>query len=151
VPGLAVSEDHVDFGAVDVRGAPAMHALVVTNFGTTTLTVGQPALTGPGAAAYDVAGIDENGLLLDPGLSATVVVLCQPTAEGDIPAAAVQLTSDAPDQPSIVVLLEGRGIDRHIAVAPSSITFPATRVGVAVSQSLMVTNRGEATLSFGSP
>jgi len=150
-PGLAVSEDRIDFGAVDLRAAPAMHALVVTNYGTTTLTVGQPALTGPGAASYDIAGIDPTGLVLDPGSSATAVVVCQPTAEGAIAAAAVQLTSDAPDQPSIVVLLAGRGVDRHLEVAPDALVFAPTPIGVAAQKTVVVTNGGDAPLVFGSP
>src|SRR5262249_33263742 len=123
----------------------------LTNFGTTSLTVAQPALTGPGAASYDIAGIEASGLVLDPGNSATAVVLCQPVAEGTIPAAAVQLTSDAPDQPSIVVLLSGRGIDRLLAVAPASLSFAATPVGATATKTLVVTNGGEAPLIFGNP
>src|SRR5262249_12600803 len=114
-------------------------------------TVGQPALTGPGAASYDVAGIDPSGLILDPGSSATAVVLCRPVVEGAIPTAAVQLTSDAPDQPSIVVLLAGRGVDRHLGGAPAALGCAGTPVGVAATKTLVVSNGGEAPLGFGSP
>jgi len=151
-PGLAVSESRIDFGPVDIRSAGAMHELDLTNYGTTTLTVGQPVVTGPGAGAYDIVGIGTSGLVLEPGRSASVVILFQPTVESKEQAtAAVQLTSDAPDQPSIIVPLTGRGADRHLVVAPAQVTFEAAGIGAPVTKGLVLTNGGEAPLIFGTP
>jgi hypothetical protein len=149
-PGLAVSEESLDFGAVDIRGPGAARGLTLTNYGTTTLTVGQPLVTGPGAAPYTVIGVGPAGLSLDPGRSAALTVTYQPTSESSTSSsAAVHLTSDAPDQPSIVVPLSGHGVDRHLAVAPAALTFAATGVGESTRASLVVSNLGGAPLVFG--
>src|SRR5262249_49059212 len=127
--GLAVAQQRIDFGGVDIRGPAAERSLTLSNFGTTTLTVRQPTVTGPGASAYTIFGIGADGLMLDPGLSASIAVAYAPTVESSAePDAAISITSDAPDAPSIVVPLSGHGTDRHLSLSSTTLSFPRTAV-----------------------
>src|SRR5690606_24609140 len=72
----------VDFGAVTVGEAAAAREVTVENAGEQPLAIGEAALAGPGAEAFELSADGCSDTRLAPGRSCTVVVRFRPAASG---------------------------------------------------------------------
>ncbi|MEM6766438.1 MAG: Ig-like domain-containing protein, partial [Bacteroidota bacterium] len=106
---IAVSPETVFINEVQDGAASGPQTVTITNIGSQELVISNIALGGVDAAVYslDQTGID---LTLDPGQQTTFNVTFDPTEEGP-QFANVTITSNASNDPSLEVLLNGLGTD----------------------------------------
>ena len=138
----------LDFGKVDVDGAPASLPITLTNTGDGVLTVGAYSFTNPqGTFTFSP---QTSPSTIAPHDSATVMVTYTPvleetdTATVVVPLSGIFGTLDG----SQTVQITGQGIDRHFALAQTALAFPPTYRYPEAPPVLAahVTNTGEATL-----
>jgi hypothetical protein len=145
-PGL------VDFGAVNVGEAAAAREVTVENAGEGPLRIGEAALSGPDAGAFEISADGCSETNLSAGRSCTLVVRFRPLAAG-VARASLEVLSEASNGPAAVALLgEGaafepaldrRRIDFPPVTAPSRSEAPAPS---ARPETVTLGNRGRAPL-----
>jgi hypothetical protein len=113
------------------------------NTGSATLTITSIAASG------DFSQTNTCGSSVAVGVSCTITVTFKPTAAGTR-TGAVTITDNA-SPATQTVSLTGTGTAPVVSLSPTSLTFPAQRLGTSSSaQSVTLTNTGNATLSITS-
>jgi hypothetical protein len=153
-PEIAVVPTLPYFGDRQLGAGPSPPlSVVITNEGTTPLSfVGaEIAVTGAASSDYAADATPPNPSL-DPGASRTVQVVFTPTTFGNRNAA-LSITSDDADEPTVAVTLLGTGLAPEIAVAPDTLAFGEWPVNAGPSLALIVAvaNVGNVDLEFTPP
>lgn len=142
----------IDFGAVNVGEAAAAREVTVENAGEGPLRIGEAALSGPDAGAFEMSADGCSGTSLATGRTCTLVVRFRPLAAGGA-RASLEVPSEASNGPAAVALLgEGAAseptLDRRridfppvAAPSPSGASPPAAR-----PETVTLGNRGRAPL-----
>jgi len=129
----------VDFGSITV-GTSSTQSLTVTNMGVSSTTISGATVAG-GGFSFKGPVLPLN---LQPGTSATFSVSFLPPTLGS----AQGSLSLSGKQSSVTVALGGTGVQPSIAIAPGSISFGNVPVGVTSSQTITLSNPGNATLDI---
>lgn len=148
VPNVAVSPPAHDYGPVTV-GVTASQGFTVENVGNADLTVTSTVITGD-ADFQIVAG--GGGFVLGPGGTELITIEFTPSVAGPR-SADLEIASDDPDTPLLVVPLTGEGLPAgapDIAVTPPSHDYGQVAVGAAAGQVFTVENLGNADLEVTS-
>ncbi|MBI3668537.1 MAG: choice-of-anchor D domain-containing protein [Acidobacteria bacterium] len=142
-PGISVNPSSLPFGDVIV-GGNASQNVTVSNTGNSSLTITQANVNG---AAFSTTGLSVP-LTLNPSQNASFSVRFRPTAAGNA-TGSVSLVSNAPNSPTAIAL-SGNGIATApaLSVNPTSVAFGSVNVGGSASQSVALTNTGNASLSI---
>jgi subtilisin family serine protease len=112
-PDIAVTPDSLDLGSLFI-GLVARDSVRVRNAGNDLLTVSGVA------AAPGVFTAPSAGFTLDPGATRDLEVQFAPTSPGEV-TGTLTVTSEDPDEPSVVVMLRGEGlIPPDVSVSPDS-------------------------------
>jgi hypothetical protein len=106
-PDVSVTPTSLGFGQVVVGGS-ADREVIVSNVGSSSLSVTSTSLSGPNAGRFSVVS-GGGAFSLAPGASRTLVVRYSPTAEGSH-AASLSVASNDPDEASVVVALSGSAV-----------------------------------------
>ncbi len=146
-PDIAALPDSNDFGDV-VLNTTATQTFEIRNTGNLDLHVSATALSGANA---DVFAITTGGgaFTLAPADTRNIAIRFAPTTLG-AKAAALELTSDDPDEATFLIPLLGNGIAvpvPEITVLPASLDYGSVVVGVSSSGSFEIRNDGQASLS----
>ncbi len=134
------------FGVQDVDAGPTVSQMVtITNAGDFDLHISAIITPSGDIDAFNLTDSGES--ILTPGSTRTIEVAFDPASAG-AKSVILIIESDDSDEPTVNVVLSGEGIDREIAVAPSSLIFGEQDVdaGVTVSQTVIITNTGNADL-----
>ena len=132
----------IDFGGVVVSSS-GTQAITLTNTGGSVVVVSQATVSG--------AGFSTSGLSLpvaiSPGQSSSFNVQFAPASPG-ASAGSLSVVSDATNSPA-AVLLSGNGLAPvlQLSVNPTNIDFGDVAVGGASTQSVLMTNAGNANLT----
>jgi hypothetical protein len=138
---LSPSSTSVAFGSVAL-GSTATQNLIVTNTGTTSVNISTIAVSG---AAFTVMG-GAASTSLGVGQSQTVEMQFAPTAAGAA-SGTLKFTSDASNSP-LAISLSGTGKQQPaLTISPSTLNFSNVSVGQSSSQSVTLTNSGNAELT----
>ena len=129
----------VDFGSITV-GTSSTQSLTVTNMGVSSTTISGATVAG-GGFSFKGPVLPLN---LQPGTSATFSVSFLPPTLGS----AQGSLSLSGKQSSVTVALGGTGVQPSISIAPGSISFGNVPVGVTSSQTITLSNPGNATLDI---
>ena len=114
----------------------------VTNSATTAVTFSGITATGD----FGVGGnCPAAGAALAAGASCTLQVTFAPVA-GGTRTGTLALTSSASSLP-LTLALSGTGLVSHLAVTPGALSFGSTSAGVALSQTLTVSNTGTTNIT----
>lgn len=141
---LSVSQSSLAFGNVTV-GSNSLQSVVLTNSGTANVTISQITITGTG---FSGSGIT-TPLTLTPGQTATYMAQFAPTAAGSA-SGQITFTSNAANSPT-AVSLGGTGVAAtvlQLTANPTTITFGSVNVGSAATQSIAITNTGNANVTI---
>ncbi len=142
----------VDFGNVDLQAGAQTRDIVITNTGDATLNLGAFSRTADARFTLTLPG----ATALAPAGALTVTVTYTPTTEAapnqaDSFTLTHSVAGDIANVPgSQTLTVRGRGVDRHLELAPVP-AFPATfrNPGAAAPvRTITVTNDGEATLAI---
>jgi Abnormal spindle-like microcephaly-assoc'd, ASPM-SPD-2-Hydin/Right handed beta helix region len=129
----------VDFGSIAV-GTSGTQSLTVTNMEASTISITGASVTGAGFS-YKGPILPVN---LQPGQSASMSVSFLPSALGSAQGS-LSLSSK---QGAVQVSLAGTGVQPAISIAPGSISFGNVPLGVTSSQTITLSNPGNATLDI---
>src|SRR5207302_1386949 len=142
-PQLSIRPPSVNFGNV-VVGTTNTQPITLTNSGTADLTIPKATVTGAG---FSISGLT-SPLTLTAGPSSTFSVQFAPTATGSA-SGSVSLVSNAPNSPTIIPLT-GSGAQSasgQLIPNPSNINFGNVTAATTSTQSVVLTNTGNTTVS----
>jgi Abnormal spindle-like microcephaly-assoc'd, ASPM-SPD-2-Hydin len=138
---LAAKPPSVSFGSVAV-GSNGSQSMALTNSGTASITISSAAVSGTG---FSIAGLSAP-ITLSAGQSVGFSASFAPSSAGNA-SGSVSLASNAPGSP-MAIALSGTGTQAQIAVAPSSAAFGNVVIGNSNSQTIAVSNGGNASLTI---
>lgn len=141
---LSVNPTSINFGDVNV-GSADTRSVTVTNTGNANVTITAAPVTGTG---FSVTGLTLP-LTLTPGQASSFTARFAPTATGAA-AGSIQLTSNASTAPNTITL-NGNGTTVAAGVLtpnPSTVNFGSVIVSNSSSQSVTLTNTGNADLTI---
>jgi hypothetical protein len=142
-PQISIVPASVSFGTVTV-GQTNSQTVTLTNPGTANLNITQSA--GPGTG-FGLTGL-ALPLTLAPGNSTTFTVSFTPTS-GTSVSSSLTLISNAPSSPTTIPL-SGAGSAQVLQLTPSatSLSFGSQALNVSATQSVTLTNTGNAAVSI---
>ncbi len=141
-PAVIVSPNPIAFGDVSV-GSRGKQNFTITNVGSADLNVSDLTASAP-FSVNPVLGSCIPGVLIAPGDSCVGEMDFDPTAAG--PATGTfTVTDDAPDSPQVVPL-SGTGVAPAVSISPPTVNFGDVRVATTATQTVTVTNTGNADL-----
>jgi len=141
----------LDFGAVDIDGAPPTQTLTIQNTGEGPLDISSFAMMNANPAFTFT--LPSTPTQIAPNATPNIPVTYKPTIERmpndyDVTALAANLTGVLNGPTQAMLMVQGRGIDRHIVVDDTK-DFPPTFLNpgsAAPTQTVTVSNSGEAML-----
>ena len=148
-PNIAFNPNSLTFANQQVGTTSPAQGIVVTNTGSTALTISSVSTTGP----FSIATSDCTPAPKAAGAQCTVTVTFTPTATGAATGTVV-FNDNAPGGGTQTVNLSGTGIPANspgFSANPSAVTFPNTQVSTtSANKTVTVTNTGGATLHVSS-
>ena len=142
-PALTVTPSTASFGNVTV-GSPASQTIQLTNSGTGTLTISQVSAAGTGFSASAVS----LPITLSAGQSTNFNAQFGPSSAGT-DTGSISIVSNAPNSPAVVAL-SGTAIaaTQVLGFSSTSLGFGSVNTGSSASQSVTVTNKGNASVTI---
>ena len=140
-PALSLSATSLSFGNV-VVGSSGSQALAITNTGTATLTISQPAVTG---TTFSVSGATFP-LNISPGANSSLTVNFGPTTAGSA-SGTLTIASNAPNSPAVVTL-GGSGVQAALSATPATVSFGNVVVGNTGTQTVTLANSGTTSVTI---
>ena len=147
-PALSVSPMSFAYGSA-IDGQSKSQKFTLSNTGTATLTISQLAASG--------AGFSVNGLTtpvnVAPGASTAFNAVFAPTTAGNL-TGSVTITSNDPGSPATIALSgtgvanSGTGTQAKLSLTPSSANLGSVTVGSSNSQTMQISNPGNAVLTI---
>ncbi len=148
---VALTPNSLAFGSVTLGATSASQTTTLRNGGSTSITVSSISVTGTNPGDF-LIGSKTCGNSLAAGASCTVTVAFKPTVAGTR-SAALTVSDNASNSPQQAAL-SGTGASSsggNVTVAPSSLSFGNTAVGVTSSaQTVTMTNGTKATVTIHS-
>ncbi len=142
-PTVSLSPASLQFSSQQVGSSSASQEVQVRNMSSLALTVTSISASG------NFSQTNNCGTSVQPAGSCALSVTFTPTSPGSL--SGTILISDSGLQSPQTVSLTGTGVGAVAALAPSSLTFPNTWVGVSSApQTITLANQGNATLSIAS-
>jgi hypothetical protein len=140
---ISVTPASVSFGNVSV-GVSNTQSLTIKNTGTANLSVSQAVLSGSG---YTLSGLTVP-LTVAAGGSSTFTIGFTPASVSSF-TGSLTLVSNTTNSP-LIVALSGAGIApvMQLTVAPASLSFGSITTGTSTTQSVTVTNSGNASVTL---
>jgi len=145
-PRIDVAPPSIDFGSVKVSTS-FTETITVKNTGSEDLIIETLSIIGN---EFSIKNDTCSDATIPPDNSCTVDIVFSPTSEGD-KSATLEIPSNDPDTPIVNVPLSGKGIppQPNISVALESLNFDTVGVGKTSTQTVTITNTGEAALVIG--
>src|SRR5271156_3886305 len=138
---LTANPTSINFASLLV-GASGSVSVTLTNSGTASVAISQASASGTG---FSITGLAAQTLVA--GQSTSFTAKFSPTASGSA-TGSISIVSNAPSSP-LVIGLSGSGTasQPQLTINPASITFGSVAVGSTASQTVTLTNPGNAALT----
>jgi len=144
---VSFSATSLSFGNVPVSGSSGSQSVTMTNTGTVTLNVISIVLGGANASSYDFA--NSCGSSLAVGANCSIHGHFAPTVDGPL-TATITITDNASPSPQ-TISVSGTGGLPTASLSATSLSFGNVPVGgTSASQSVTLTNNGQAALDITS-
>jgi hypothetical protein len=142
-PQIAVAPSSASFGSA-VVGSNNTQTFKISNPGTATLNLSQALLTGTG---FSLSGLTAP-LSVPAGGAASFTVNFKPGSAANF-SGSLTLLNNSPNS-SVVLAFSGTGIASapQISVSPASVNFGTMSAGTSTTQTVTLTNAGNASLSL---
>jgi hypothetical protein len=140
---LTANPLNVNFGNVIV-GANGSSPITLTNSGSASITISQANVSGAG---FSISGL-ATPATLTAGQTTSFTAKFAPASAGN-PTGSISIVSNSPNSP-LAISLMGTGVasQPQLTVNPASINFGNAAVGSSASQTVSLTNPGNATLTI---
>lgn len=139
---LAVAPASLNYGAVLV-GTSASLSVQLTNTGSSAVTL--TGITATGDYSTAIGTCPPPGNPLAPGAGCALQVTFAPMQSG-ARAGTLSIASSATTAP-LIVSLTGTGMQSHLQITPSSLSFGSIAVGASTTESLTLANTGTAPIT----
>jgi hypothetical protein len=139
-PDIEVDPLAIDFGLVFI-GANPTSPVTVSNLGTDLLTVSSVTVDHPDYS------VDVTAFPLDPGEDQEIQVTFAPSSPGVIDAL-LTITSDDPDEPTVVISLTGEGVEPPVITISPDVLVEDLSTGETSTQTLTIANDGVSDLEW---
>ena len=136
---LSANPTSLAFGNVNA-GTTSSKSVTLTNSGTANVTISQVTVSGKDVTTSGVT----TPVTLAPGQNQTLNVAFKPTAAETVSGNVTVTTTQGTNT---VVSVSGTGVQAAISLTPSSANFGSVTVGAPNSQTIQVTNSGNAVLT----
>jgi ASPM-SPD-2-Hydin domain-containing protein/HYDIN/CFA65/VesB family protein/centrosomal CEP192-like protein/Ig-like domain-containing protein/Big-like domain-containing protein len=139
---LQASSTAMSFGNVTLSTSSSQN-VTLTNAGNSNITISNVSVSGAGFSASGVS----TGLILTLGQTATLSTTFNPSSAGSVTGSVTVSSNASP----VLLSLSGTGIQPsspQISVTPGNPTFGSVMVGSSGTQSVTVSNTGNASLSI---
>ena len=149
-PAVTLSPTSMTFASTTVGATTAAQVVTVRNSGTAALTLTSETLTGTNATSFLISA-NTCTTSLAAAATCAVSVEFKPAAAGAL-TASLSIADNATGSPQTVALTgTGAAAAPPVTLAPASLTFASTTVGVTtVAQVVTVTNSGAVALTLTS-
>jgi hypothetical protein len=137
---LTANPGTVAFGNIAV-GSTGSQTINLTNGGSASVTISQASVSGTGFA---ISGLT-TPLTLTAGQTTSFTATLVPSVPGAL-TGTLTINSNAPN-PITTIPLNGTGAQPTIVLTPASVSFGSVTVGAPNSQTILVQNTGNATLT----
>lgn len=139
---LTANPSTVSFGNVNV-GASGSSSVTLTNSGSAGVSISQANVSGTG---FSISGL-ATPMTLGAGQSTSFTAKFSPTTSGNS-TGSISIVSNSPNSP-LIIGLTGAGVasQPQITVTPTNINFGSESVGSSMSQTVSVSNPGNAALT----
>ena len=139
---LTATPLNVAFGNVNV-GASSSLPVTLTNSGSASISISQANVAGTG---FSISGL-ALPVTLGPGQTAAFTAKFAPTSAGN-PTGSISIVSNSPNSP-LVISMSGTAVAStpQITVNPAGINFGNQAVGSSASQTVSISNPGNANLT----
>ncbi|HXJ17542.1 MAG TPA: choice-of-anchor D domain-containing protein [Candidatus Polarisedimenticolia bacterium] len=140
---LAANPSSINFGSLLV-GSSGSVSVTLSNPGTAPVAISAASITG---SSFSMAGLTVPQSI-NPGQTSSFTVTFSPTAAGTA-SGTVSITSNAPGSP-LNISLSGSGTttQAQLTISPTSVAFSSVNVGSNATQSVTLTNTGNASLNI---
>lgn len=145
-PLIEVTPRFLDFGELGQDDEAAILEFEILSVGATDLEVSGIELVGDDAQSFTILS-GETSFVLPPSTSEIIEVAFLPFGAQDQLANAV-ITSDDPDNGSVLVELLGAGAVPELSITPNPLDFGVTYVGCAEDNEVQLANVGTDTLTI---
>ncbi len=138
---LTANPTSINFGSLLV-GASGSVSVTLKNTGTANVAISQGSASGTG---FSITGLAAQ--TLSAGQSTSFTAKFAPTTAGSA-TGSVSIVSNAPGSP-LAIALSGSGTasQPQLTISPASVTFGSVSVGSTISQTVTLTNPGNAALT----
>jgi hypothetical protein len=140
-PQLSISPSSENFNSVAV-GSNNPQTITLTNTGNASLTI---SAFGASGAGFSMSGLSV-GQIIAAGGNANFIAKFTPTTGGTL-TGSISISTNAPNSPATIALT-GIGTQPLIAALPTTGNLGSVVVGSSNSQSIMLSNAGNATLTI---
>lgn len=149
-PILSLVPPSLTFPSQAVGTPSTPQAIVVTNTGTASATIGTVSLTGTNASDFSISGDTCTSATVAIGAHCTFSITFTPSATGPRSAQA-SIPSNAPASPQIATLSGTGGTGPAVSLSTSSLTFTNQSLGTtSPAQTISLTNTGGTALNITS-
>jgi hypothetical protein len=139
---LSVTPASLSFGSVTV-GSASTKSVTISNSGNANLTISQVSTSGAGFSGTGIT----LPLTLTPGQTASYTVQFAPSATGSA-SGQISFSSNSATNPTVSLSGTGAAVQvLQLSVSQSSLAFGSITVGSSNSQSLVLTNSGNANVT----
>ncbi|MGA7622117.1 MAG: choice-of-anchor D domain-containing protein [Candidatus Acidiferrales bacterium] len=140
---LGANPATVNFGSVNV-GSSGSQSITLTNSGSGSVTISQATASGNG---FSMNGLSAP-VTIAAGQQASFTVKYAPASAGSA-SGSVSIVSNAPSSPLVVSLAgSGTAAQPQLTISPASVSFGNVAAGSSGSQTVTLTNNGNATLTI---
>jgi hypothetical protein len=139
---LSANPASISFGGLLV-GASASVSVTLTNSGTSSVAISQGSASGTGFSMTGLA----TPLTLNAGQSTSFSAKFSPTTSGSA-TGGISIVSNAPGSPLVIALSgSGTATQPQLTINPASVAFGSVSVGSSGTQTVTLTNAGNAALT----
>lgn len=149
VPQLSGLPASVDFGVVSVGDQSGTETIVLTNSGSSELSLGDYVLLGSGRDDFSISNDTCTNQTLSIDAECSFDITLSPSV-GQLRSAQLSLTSNAPSSPASIILT-GQGYGLSAALSVSNLDFGVTQMGTPTDiERIELVNRGSRPIVFES-
>lgn len=147
-PGFSATPTSINFGVVQTNTSSNPVNVTVSNPGSAALVISNLGFSGTAGPEFGVSPSSPLPMSVQPGTTGTLTLTLNPVTAG-FKSSTLTITDNAGNH-TIAVSGNAAATVPKVAMSPDPLPFPSVAAGTSTSQSVLISNQGNATLSISS-